>query len=315
MGNSDLGPVGELTGEPGSPPPQGPLGSLETGIKPLDELLGGLRQGLCLLIGSPSCGKTTLLNQLADQVALFNSVPVLFFSYQHSFRELRVKTLSRMSKVPTDAIAEGMTQQVVEEKLTGQLRRLWEYVDKANRELEKWIHHVRTIEADGGTTVGRIQIEAEAALRETRAAHALIAIDPLEAVPLGHSPLSREERLATVCAELRRVSRALDCPVVATVGISHDQYKGNRLPSLGSLRDRGGIEHLADAVMALWEDQNASRKTAREIPGSRAVDLLLLKNRHGALGRLRMQYNPALASFSDAVRDSQPYDRFDAMQG
>jgi replicative DNA helicase len=311
MGNSDQGSAGE----PGSSPPKGPQGALETGIKPLDELLGGLHQGLCLLAGSPSCGKTTLLNQLADQVALFNSVPVLFFSYQHSFRELRVKTLARMSKVPTDAIAEGMTQRVVEEKLTGQLRRLWEYIDKANRELEKWVHHVRTIEADGGTTVEKIQVEAESALRETGAARALIAIDPLEVVPLSHSPLSREERLVTVCAELRRVARALDCPVIATVGISHDQYKSNRLPSLGSLRDRGGIEHLADAVMALWEDQSASRKTAREVPGTRAVDLLLLKSRHSGLGRLRMHFNPTLATFSDAVRDPQPYDRFDAMQG
>ena len=71
----------------------------ESGFVNLSRALDGLLPGLYLLIGPPACGKTAFAKQLLDQVVMRNLVPGIFFSFAERKKELRIKTLARLSGV------------------------------------------------------------------------------------------------------------------------------------------------------------------------------------------------------------------------
>ena len=79
----------------------------DCGFNHLNEVLNGLTEGLFILAGAPSCGKTTLAKQIADHVAAVEKVPVLFWSFEQSQEELRIKSLARLASVNSRGIWKG----------------------------------------------------------------------------------------------------------------------------------------------------------------------------------------------------------------
>ena len=63
----------------------------------LDALLGGVRPRLTVICGEPAAGKTTLLHQLADELAS-KKTPVLFFSFEIATPPLVGKSIVRLSE-------------------------------------------------------------------------------------------------------------------------------------------------------------------------------------------------------------------------
>ena len=71
----------------------------ESGFDNLSRALDGVRPGLHLLIGPPGIGKTSFAKQLLDQVAMRHNAGGVFFSFAESKKELRIKTLARLSEM------------------------------------------------------------------------------------------------------------------------------------------------------------------------------------------------------------------------
>lgn len=68
----------------------------QTGFEYLDHITGGLYPGLYVLGAISSLGKTTLVHQIADQLA-FNGEHVLYFSLEQTQFELTNKSLARLT--------------------------------------------------------------------------------------------------------------------------------------------------------------------------------------------------------------------------
>ena len=79
----------------------------ETGFANLSRALDGILPGLYFLIGPPACGKTSLAKQLLDQVALHNNVSGVFFTLAEASKEVRIKTLARLSGLESREIRRG----------------------------------------------------------------------------------------------------------------------------------------------------------------------------------------------------------------
>lgn len=78
-----------------------------TGIQKLDGLLGGdMENGLHVLAGPASTGKTTLLRQIADNIAL-NQQPAVYFTWDLSYFEMWAVTMARLLGQPVGAVLRG----------------------------------------------------------------------------------------------------------------------------------------------------------------------------------------------------------------
>lgn len=72
------------------------ISTIKFGFKNLDDKLGGIFPSLYVLGAIPSLGKTTLLHQMADNIAM-SGYPVIYFSAEQSIFELVSKSLARES--------------------------------------------------------------------------------------------------------------------------------------------------------------------------------------------------------------------------
>jgi replicative DNA helicase len=276
-----------------------PLLGLHSGFPQLNEVLNGLTPGVFILAGAPSTGKTTLAKQIADSVAEIEQVPVMFWSFEQSKEELRIKSLARIASVDSWAIWKGRTDDST-----------WERVKKADeyyrRESGRWL---TVIEAGRTDTIEAIR---SAALMTKRKAGGdkpiLLVLDYLQILPSSEGECldGTKDKVDRDMSELRRLSRDLKSPILVISSEGRDAYKPARekyearKPTLTALEGSGGIEYSADAVLCLWRDNLESerltkvnhRKTVR-------IEVYILKNRNGDLGKIKLDFTPAWATFGN----------------
>jgi replicative DNA helicase len=252
---------------------------LDSGYAHFNRVCNGLGQGLFVIAGAPSCGKTTFVKQLLDQVAALNNVPCLFFSLEQSAEELRIKTLSRLSGIENRNIMRGRlaTDSAGWEKVKGAAEKLGEYAER-----------VYLVEADRHTTVDAIRLTASRAMRKAGADRCFIAIDYLQKMPASEKFEGAKERMDFLTSELRRLSRDLDSPVLV---ISSENRMGYKKKGLDVFKESGEIEYSADIAGVLLEEERQG--------DMRLVNLHIVKNRNGERATIQFDFDPQVSRFNE----------------
>jgi len=103
-------------------------------------------------------------------------------------------------------------------------------------------------------------------------------------------------------SELRRLARDLKSPVLVISSENREAYKeGKTRPSLVALKESGGIEYSADAVLCLWRDPAESDRLSADFKRKTVrVEARVLKNRNGELASINLDFTPAWAVFTSA---------------
>jgi replicative DNA helicase len=273
---------------------------LDSGFKHLNEVLNGLTEGVFILAGAPSTGKTTLAKQVADAVAVTEKVPVLFWSFEQSTEELRIKSLSRLASVDSRSIWKGRT--------SGDT---WTEVEKAAEDYRRgpgrWL---TVIEGGREDTLDRVRSVAVMAKHKAGDKPVLLVLDYLQIIPAApDAPEDTRARIDWNLSELRRLSRDLKSPVLVISSQNRAAYAGNAKPSLAALKESGGIEYTADAVICLWRDKAESERLTRVFDRLTVrVEAHVLKNRNGELSRVKLDFTPAWSMFTESGRDALGYD-------
>jgi len=273
---------------------------LDCGFGHLNEVLNGLTDGVIILGGMPSCGKTTLAKQIADHVAEVEKVPVLFYSFEQSAEELRIKSLSRLSSVDSRRIWKGRSADAE-----------WSEVEKAAEDyLQGPGPYLTIIEAGRKDTVEAIRAAALMAKRKAGDKRVLLVLDYLQIIPAGKdAPVALRERIDANLSELRRLSRDLKSPVLVVSTLNRAAYgEPSKPPSMVALKESGGIEYSADVVVILWRNDIASEEMETDRKGRRPADPIrvsieahVLKNRNGELGKkVPLNFTPAWSEFEAA---------------
>jgi replicative DNA helicase len=273
---------------------------LDCGFRHLNEVLNGLTDGVFILAGAPTCGKTTLAKQIADHVAAVEKVPVLFWSFEQSKEELRIKSLARLAEVDSRAIWKGR-----EDADT------WAKVERAFEEYRRgpgW--NLTIIEAGRDDTLDRIRAAAVLAKHRAGDKPVLLIVDYLQIIPAGKTtPDTLREKVDWHLSELRRLARDLKSPVLVISSENREAYKGNQPPTLAGLKESGGIEYTADAVICLWRDKSESTELTRKYERLTVrVEAHVLKNRNGELAKVKLDFTPAWSLFTEGDRESLGYD-------
>ncbi len=273
---------------------------LDCGFRHLNEVLNGLPDGVIILAGAPSCGKTTLAKQIADTVAEVEEVPVLFYSFEQSAEELRIKSLARLASVDSRRIWKGRAGDTE-----------WVEVEKAAEDYRQGPGpYLTVIEAGRKDTVEAIRAAAIMAQRKAGGKRVLLVLDYLQIIPAApDAPEDTRARIDWNLSELRRLSRDLKSPVLVISSQNRAAYAGNAKPSLAALKESGGIEYTADAVICLWRDKAESERLTKDFGRLTVrVEAHVLKNRNGELSRVKLDFTPAWSMFTEAGRDALGYD-------
>ena len=270
---------------------------LDSGFKHLNEVLNGLPEGLYILAGAPSTGKTTLAKQIADQVAGKEQTPVLFWSFEQSREELEIKSLARLASVDSRPIWKGRTD-----------RHEWEKVrEAANSYAEGPGKNLKIIEAGRHDTVDRIRAVAQAAkYKKADSGPILLVIDYLQIIPAAaEGPDNKREQVDAILSDLRRLARDLKSPVLVLSSLNRQAYKADKKPSLGGLKESGGIEYSADGVIILHRDDDESEKLTKDYGRPTVkVEARILKNRNGELATVHFTFTPAWALFDETATEA-----------
>lgn len=255
---------------------------IRTGFNSLDEKLGGgLFPGLYALGAISSLGKTSLILQIADYIAKANDV--LFFSLEMSKFELVAKSLSRelFKANPRTAVGtrEVMRGEFVQEDMK---KALLEYTPTAE--------HMAIIEGmfDTGTKEIRQEINKIIKFRQSRP---VVIIDYLQILKPHGDRMSDKQAMDLCTAELKRISRDYNVPVIAISSFNRENYLQG--VSFESFKESGAIEYSSDVIMGLQlagmeeiADMADKKKTEKrqkvnelKAKNPREIELIILKNR------------------------------------
>jgi len=268
----------------------------ETGFFHLSRALDGILPGLYLLIGPPACGKTSFAIQLVDQVARQNSVPGIFFSFAEHKKELRIRTLARLSEIENKEIRRGSAYLLhwygVPKAQHTELERLppsWDKLKKSAEEAKSWLDLTYLIECDRDFDFKRMEDRIHEVQSIKGTDRIMVVMDDCQR--LGNTEQKLTNRVASVVDELQRAAVSLQIPILAVWPDLREDRSG--VPQMWS--DRAPS---ADVIVVMEIDLERTKKL---IEPNQALTLHIVKNRGGERGSLAFEFHPAFSRFVEAT--------------
>lgn len=248
-------------------------------LKPLDALLGGVYPGRMVGIGAtPGCGKTSLMVQAADELAMSGQV-IIFVSGELPKHKIVAKSLVRfsggltLSEVPGAADNPTVMQRLADAALA--------YRDAVAPNL-------CIIESCSVADLGRLAAECTA----QRGMPPVIFIDYLQLLATSGPDPFADERLAIAAyvKQLRDLANTYMSPIFLISTITRSAY-GKKKPDLSVFGGSAVIEYGLDAALFLSADDDDAPEW--KVP----VTLTALKNRYGSLGCVSLYFDAPHATF------------------
>jgi len=275
-----------------------------SGFVDFDGITGGFQPGnLIILAARPGMGKSGLVANIAEHVAIKERRPVAFFSLEMSDAELAQRLIAKRAHIPSDRLRKGRVGE-----------RDWERVLRVCNEIESaplWI--------DESSDLGMLDLRAKARrlhAQERSAGNgglALIVIDYIQLMRAEDHRINRVEQVGQMSRGLKILARELKVPVIALSQLSRapEQRTGrDKRPILSDLRESGNLEQDADLVAFIYREDyyrnfGDEDLDPAELEKSKGVaELIVRKNRNGPIDTVRLVFQEKFASFADlALQD------------
>ena len=264
-----------------------------TGFRDLNEITGGFQDGNLIVIAArPSMGKSTLVCNIAESVAVKEGKPVALFSLEMSEAELAQRFISSQAKINGDKLRKGLVS-----------NKDWPKVVEACNTLDEaplWI--------DDSADLGMLELRAKArrlhAQERARGGLALVIVDYLQLMRPEDPRVNRVEQVGQMSRGLKILSQELSIPVVGVSQLSRapEQRPGGK-PMLSDLRESGQIEQDADLVMFIWREERYKEDSDR--PGE--ADIIIAKHRNGPVGERTLVFRPEFPKFLDMAHSDRSF--------
>ena len=242
----------------------------------LNDILGGFRPGALYIIGArPGIGKTIVGLQIAWELS--KTGPVSFHSLEMGKSELYNRIISMEAEVYIGNIEKGTLKDID-----------WTKIAVARQELTK---HQLAIHDKSGQNL--MQIRALANSVKGNGKLRAIVVDYLGLIQDTEKGRKRYEMITDISIGLKNLARDLDVPVIALAQLNRgpEQRKDSK-PDLADLRDSGGIEQDADAVILLHRESIAEDQFEWQ---KSWMIMKVAKNRQGGLGEAGLKFEGHLS--------------------
>ena len=279
---------------------------ISTGFKGIDEALdGGLYEGLYIVGAISSLGKTTLVTQIADQVAK-QGHDVLIFSLEMARSELMAKSISRHTVIEVLDKGGDMKNAKTVRGITAGVR--YANYNDTEKELIKnavtaysdYAKHIYITEGVGDLGAQQIRETVEKHVQYTGNVP-LVIIDYLQILAPYNERATDKQNTDKAVMELKRISRDFKTPVIGISSFNRDNY--NNAVSMQAFKESGAIEYSSDVLIGL-QLKGAGDKdfdpTEAKKKNPRAIELVILKNRNGQTGtKIPLEFYPLFNYFTE----------------
>ena len=258
----------------------GQLPGLPTGIRELDNYIGGLNKSdLILLAARPGMGKTAFAMNMALNAAKRTRKTVVFFQLEMSAEQIATRLLSSEGHIDSKKLRMGTLED----------SDLMDMADATKSLSELPI----LLDDNSGISVA----EMKAKCRRLGDKLGLIVIDYLQLMraPGFKGGDNRVQEVAEISRSLKIMAKDLGVPVLCCSQLSRGPEKRpNKKPMLSDLRESGSIEQDADIVLFLYREDYYNEEGK---PKTNSADLIVAKNRHGETGEIKLQWIGQYSTF------------------
>lgn len=212
-----------------------------TGFVDFDNLTSGLQPGNFIIIAArPSMGKTTLVLNMAQNIAIEQKLPVAIFSLEMPSQDIALRMLSAESRIDFGRLRTGKINDEYWAPLGSCADRLGETPILIND--------------NRGLTVQGLRAEARR-LKGEYEDLALIIVDYLQLLRGSGRYNVREQEISDISRALKILAYELNVPVLACSQLNREvERRPNKQPQLSDLRESGAIEQDADLVAFLYRE-------------------------------------------------------------
>lgn len=262
-----------------------------TGVQFLDEVLNGgvMKQTLTMLIAAPGTGKTTLMQQAAEELAE-QGTPVIYLNLEMSQDQMLAKALSgRLAKrgihITANRIMQGYSWTKEDREHITQAITLYRQNNLAN------ITYKGDIGSDLDAILEYINAAGRAAKEQGKAAP-VVFLDYLHLVTTDKRHVEAQELIKQTVTGLKRYAIDYDAIVFAISAASREAMKTEL--TLNSARDSSNIEYTADNILTLEREEQQEDASDWQTMTIKAV-----KARYGRANEKRsISFCPAYNYFS-----------------
>jgi replicative DNA helicase len=278
---------------------------LPTGLRDLDEKLGGLHAGdLVVIAGRPGQGKSALMANM-----MFAQASAGHLGHAENLEMANVQMSQRVLAAATGISAERQKQGPINQYDMTQLI-------EATQKLDGLPLYMNDTPA---SSVAQIRSRA-VQTRMRRGKLACIGIDYLQLL-IPKTARNRVEEVSQITRDLKVLAKEMECPVIALSQLSRDvEKRDDKRPQLSDLRESGSIEQDADVVVFCFREETYLGKSypqqregesemkfhQREadwhahmgrVKGN--AELIIAKNRQGRTGTVAVKFDGEKTQFRD----------------
>ena len=252
----------------------------------MDNVLAGLQRGdLIIVAGRPSMGKTTLAINIAENVSFRSDLPVAIFSMEMGADQIVQRIISSQARIDAQVLRRGKLE-----------REHWEGFAKAIQRLDNkefWIDDTPSLRIND--LAGRAR-----RLAAQTGGLSLIVVDYIQLMQGRGRSENRSTELSEISRGLKALAKELNCPVICLSQLNRGvDARPDKRPMMSDLRESGAIEQDADVIMFIYRDWVYNKES-----DPAAAEVIVAKQRNGAIGTLRFVFKGGLTRFESWAGDT-----------
>lgn len=266
---------------------------ISTGFIDLDCAIKGLNDSSLIVIASrPAMGKTTLVFNIATHVAIKENIPVAIFNLEMSKEQCTNRILGSLAMVENSKLNQGK----LDEKELQKVVKISEQLSKA----EIYIEDMPSMYVQ----------EIKEKCRELKFEKniGLVVIDYLQLIKTNKKWTTREEEIAEISFELKKIAKELNIPIIVTSQLPKTPEKifcieEDYRPTYIDLRDSVSLIKDANVLLFLYREDYYNKDSKNK----NIAEVIIAKNRYGKCNTIELIFCEKWLKFINLERSIKMY--------
>jgi len=258
-----------------------------TGFLDLDRITAGLQPSDLIIVGArPSMGKTSLVMNIAQHVALHNNTAVGVFSLEMAKDQLMLRMLCSEARVDLVKVRTGY----LGERDFPRLAMAASHLSEA------------PIFIDDTPAQNVLEMRAKSRRLKREADVGLIIVDYLQLMRGLTAQENRNQELSEISRSLKALAKDLNVPIIALSQLNRQvELRSDKRPVMSDIRESGSIEQDADVIMFIYRDEMYNAESQDE----GVAEVIISKQRNGPTGTVRLVFRREYTRFENLVEDTE----------